>query len=229
MRWGVASKTRWARQRLEQRPDLLAAGTSSVLWAILDEVVEDYAPVVPDSNATSTTSRPPCSPAPSRPPNGSTRCAARLLCSTARSIRWSPSSIWSSAPAVATELRPYLRDVYNHLLFVEEEVADQRDLLQTVLDANMAVISVEQTKVGVRQNSTIEQLTVLATIFLPLTFLTGFFGQNFEWMVTHVASLAAFLIFGIGGLAVALALLLSWLRVHRSKTDTSAAAGEAAG
>ena len=128
----------------------------------------------------------------------------------------------------AAELRPYLRDVYDHLLFVEEEVADQRDLLHTVLDAKMAMITVEQTKVGVQQNSTIERLTVLATIFLPLTFLTGFFGQNFGWLVDHTANLAAFLIYGIGGLALALALLTLWLRRHRPKADTSAAASELA-
>src|SRR5207245_11463654 len=69
----------------------------------------------------------------------------------------------------APELRPYLRDVQDHLLLVDEEVASQRDLLATVLQANMAVLSVEQTRVGVRQNATIEQLTVLATVFLPLT------------------------------------------------------------
>ena len=50
----------------------------------------------------------------------------------------------------------------------------------------MAVISVEQTKVSVQQNSTIEQLTVLATVFLPLTFVTGFFGHNFSWLVRHM-------------------------------------------
>ena len=37
---------RGARQRLEQRPELLAAGSASALWAILDEVVDGYAPVV---------------------------------------------------------------------------------------------------------------------------------------------------------------------------------------
>ena len=73
--------------------------------------------------------------------------------------------------------------MHDHLVLVNEEVAAQRDLLGTVLEANMAVISVEQTKVSVRQNATMEQLTILATVFLPLTFVTGFFGQNFGWLV----------------------------------------------
>ena len=46
VRNGAASGLRGARQRLEQRPELLAAGSSSAMWAILDQVVDDYAPVV---------------------------------------------------------------------------------------------------------------------------------------------------------------------------------------
>ena len=98
----------------------------------------------------------------------------------------------------APQLQPYLRDVQDHLL-VSEEAAAQRDLLGTVLEANMAVISVEQTKVSVRQNTTIEQLTILATVFLPLTFITGFFGQNFAWLIRHISSYTAFLAPGRSG------------------------------
>src|SRR5213078_231391 len=46
VRQGVASELRGARQRLEQRPELLAAGSSSALWAIMDQVVDGYAPVI---------------------------------------------------------------------------------------------------------------------------------------------------------------------------------------
>jgi magnesium transporter len=120
------------------------------------------------------------------------------------------------------KLKPYLRDVQDHLLLANEEIAAQRDLLGTVLEANIAVISVEQTKVSVQQNATIEKLTILATVFLPLTFVTGFFGQNFGWLVRHVDDLVAFLIYGLGGLAVPLILLYFWLKPRRQHQETAA-------
>jgi magnesium transporter len=125
----------------------------------------------------------------------------------------------------APEVQPYLRDVQDTLLLVDEEVAAQRDALGTVLEANMAVLSVEQARIGNRQNATMERLTILATIFLPLTFVTGFFGQNFGWLTGRITSLAAFIIYGIGALLVPLAALAWWLRRRRADTDTSAAAG----
>ena len=212
VRQGVASELRGARQRLEQRPELLAAGSSSALWAILDQVVDGYAPVVAGlerdidqveatvfSGAVAPTER-----------IYSLRSEATDFYRAVHPLLAVVSTV--ERTTAAPELRPYLRDVQDHLLLVDEEVAAQRDLLGTVLQANMAVISVEQTKVGVRQNSTMEQLTVLATIFLPLTFITGFFGQNFAWMVGHIDGWPAFVGLGIGCEVVAVALLVTFFK-----------------
>ena len=223
VRQGVASELRGARQRLEQRPELLATGSASALWAILDQVVDGYAPVVAGlerdidqieatvfSGAVAPTER--------------IYSLRREATDFYRAVHPLLGVVAAVERATADPaLLPYLRDVQDHLLLVNEEVAAQRDLLGTVLEANMAVISVEQTKVSVRQNATIEQLTILATVFLPLTFVTGFFGQNFAWLIGRIHGLAAFLIYGIGGLAAPLILLFLWLRMGRPHTSTGAA------
>src|ERR1700734_1784369 len=219
VRQGVASELRGARQRLEQRPDLLAAGSSSALWAILDQVVDGYAPVVAGlerdidqieatvfSGAVAPTER--------------IYSLRREATDFYRAVHPLLTVVATIERTAVPELGPYLRDVQDHLLLVNEEVAAQRDLLGTVLQANMAVISVEQTKVSVRQNATVEQLTILATVFLPLTFVTGFFGQNFGWLVARIDTLPAFLFFGIGGLAAPFVLLFLWLRLPRPPPDT---------
>jgi magnesium transporter len=225
VRQGVASELRGARQRLEQRPELLAAGSASALWAILDQVVDDYAPVVAglendidqiEATVFSGTVA----------PTERIYSLRREATDFYRAVHPLLAVVTIAERATATpELQPYLRDVHDHLLLVDEEVAAQRDLLGTVLEANMAVISVEQTRVGLRQNTTIEQLTILATVFLPLTFITGFFGQNFGWLVSRIHGLAAFLVYGIGGLVVPLALLFVWLRLRARPTSAEAVRG----
>jgi len=213
-RRGVASELRGARARLEQRPELLRSGTGSALWAILDQVVDGYTPVVAELERDIE--------------QVEAMVFSRALGPTERiySLRREVTDFYRAVHPLlavlttvehgpwAEELLPYFRDVHDHLVLVNEEMATQRDLLTTVLAANIAVISVEQTKISVRQNATMERLTILATIFLPLTFVTGFFGQNFDWLVTHVEGITAFLVFGVGGMLFPCLLLYTWF--HRS-------------
>ena len=223
VRQGVASELREARQRLEQRPELLAAGSPAALWAILDQVVDAYAPVVTELDrdidqieATVFTGI--------VAPTERIYSLRREATDFYRAVHPLLAVITTIERATdAPQLQPYLRDVQDHLLHVNEEVAAQRDLLGTVLEANMAVISVEQTKVSVRQNATMEKLTILATVFLPLTFITGFFGQNFSWLVGHISGPAAFIVYGVGGLLIPLALLFPWLRLRTQHANTAAA------
>jgi magnesium transporter len=105
-------------------------------------------------------------------------------------------------PDLDDDARRYFRDVHDHLIRVTEQVDVYRDLLTGVLD-------VQQTMVSNRQNAVVKQLTVIATIFLPLTFITGFFGQNFDWMVEHVGGWPQFVGFGLGLELLAVAGLLA--------------------
>jgi magnesium transporter len=86
---------------------------------------------------------------------------------------------------------PYVRDLYDHVIRICDEIDSYRDLLDNAMDAYLSMVSN-------RLNEVMKQLTIIATVFLPLSFLTGFFGQNFAWLVSRLGSLAAFLVLGIG-------------------------------
>jgi Mg2+ and Co2+ transporter CorA len=79
------------------------------------------------------------------------------------------------------------------------------DRLAGAIDAYLSTVSN-------RLNDVTKQLAVIATIFLPLTFLTGFFGQNFAWMVDAVGGEAEFWALGVALQALALLGLLALFR-----------------
>ena len=98
-------------------------------------------------------------------------------------------------PGLTRGSREYLRDVGDHLVQVTGELQRQIDdlgaLTATFFNAN-----------ATRLNRLATRLTVMATFFLIWTLVTSFFGQNFGWLVEHVDTLEAFLLYEILGLVV---------------------------
>jgi magnesium transporter len=90
-----------------------------------------------------------------------------------------------------------------------DHVGDQLNRLVEAIDAAADTVA---RLIDLRLNETTYWLTAVATVFLPLTFVTGFFGMNFGWMVRHIASPLAFVLLGVGGCAAGAAITLIALR-----------------
>jgi magnesium transporter len=96
----------------------------------------------------------------------------------------------------------YFRNLYDHLIRISDMVDSYRDLVGGAMDTHLSMVSN-------RLNVVMKQLAIIATIFLPLGFLTGFFGQNFAWPIAHLQNGGAYFLFlGIGSEVVAIVLLL---------------------
>lgn len=80
-----------------------------------------------------------------------------------------------SSNLVEDETTPYLRDVYEHVIQVNESLDTQRDIITSIME-------MYQTGVSNRMNQVMKVLTIIATIFIPLTFIAGIYGMNFDYM-----------------------------------------------
>lgn len=129
--------------------------------------------------------------------------ALRRIITPQRDMMASAIDEIADLPGLELGSRDYFRDVYDHLIRVSDMVDSYRDLLSSAMDVYLSTTSN-------RMNAVMKQLTVVATIFLPITALTGFFGQNFGWLLNHIRSGTTFLIFGVGGIVLSCVLLLLW-------------------
>lgn len=109
-------------------------------------------------------------------------------------------------PGLTLDERDYFRDVYDHLIRISDLIDSYRDLMSGATDLYLSTVSN-------RQNDVMKQLTVIATIFLPLGFITGFFGQNFSFLVSHLISPEwTFWVIGVGSMLATCAGLLIFFR-----------------
>jgi len=179
VRHGEGSELGPARQRLEERPELLRQGTAAVVWAILDKVVDDYHPVVQgieddieevESQVFGDDGQ----------PTERIYFLKREVIEFHRAVNplLVPLERLESGGvtrAIDDELRRYFRDVADHARRVDEQVSSQRELLTSALEANLALVSVQQ-------GDTIKEISSWAAIITVPTLIASIYGMNFEHM-----------------------------------------------
>lgn len=163
----------------EGKGRIRVGGVDYLAYAILDAIVDGYFPVLesfgerlenleeeilvrPDGRTLSRVHR-----------------VKRELLTLRRSI-WPQREAVSSlmrdpSDLVSDETRIYLRDCYDHTIQIMDLLETYRELASGLVDAYMSSVSN-------RMNEVMKVLTIIATIFIPLTFIAGVYGMNFRWM-----------------------------------------------
>jgi magnesium transporter len=167
------------RQRLESDPDLLRCGTEAILYAILDQVVDDYAPVVigleNDIDEIEEAIF------------GGNASVSRRTYELSREVIQFQRAI---TPLVGmlerlmsdyqrqggnADLQSYLRDVHDHAIRIEEQIAAFRELLHNILSVNLAMV-------GLSQNEEVKRISAWAAILFAPTLIGTVYGMNFDHM-----------------------------------------------
>src|SRR3954470_15341292 len=198
-----------ARLRLEARPQLLEEGPASVLWAIVDKIVDDYAPVV-EGLETDIEEVEHTVFAGSVAPTQRIYLLRREVTDFYRAVHplLGPAAAITQGGVleIGAGLRQYFRDVDDHLKLVNEEIMAQRDLLTTILQANMAVVSAQQ-------NEVVRKISAWFGIISVPTFVASVYGMNFEHM-PELSWKAGYPLALIVMLTLAVALYGMFKRVH---------------
>jgi len=177
VRHGMASELKRARRRLEQS-DLLGHGVGAVAWAVLDQVVDDYLPVV---EGIDTDIQEVEEDIFARGDDSTERIyfLKRQVIQFHRAVAPLLPALEAlergAHPQVERELRRYFRDVADHARRVDERLASHRELLTSILEANLALLSV-------KQNAVVRSISAWAAIIAVPTFLASIWGMNFTHM-----------------------------------------------
>jgi magnesium transporter len=167
------------RLEMEQRPDLLTHGPSAALYAIVDRVVDDYVPVLDElDSAIRDTETEVFSPSRSNPAGRIYQLKRAVLDLLGVVMPLVPEMEKLSAAEHAlidADMRPYFRDIHDHLLRDSVQLQGFRELLTNVLAANL-------TQASVRQNEDVRKISAWAAIIAVPTAIAGIYGMNFKYM-----------------------------------------------
>lgn len=178
VRHGQGSRLTEARARLEERSDLLAHGPIAVVWAVLDQVVDDYEPVVEGLENDIAEVERSVFDGRGQDPTERIYLLRRELGEFHRSVHplLAPlQAIERGTWEQAEPMRRFFRDVNDHVKLVHDELVGHREQLREVLDANMALLSH-------RQNEVVRAISGWGAIITVPTLIASVYGMNFERM-----------------------------------------------
>jgi magnesium transporter len=168
------------RQRCETTPQMLAKGPGYVLYALMDFVVDQYLPIVAEIEEEVQELEDALleDPSSAEATHKIYRLKRDLL-----SLRRAVAPLADVAnrltrfdtPHIPEDTRPYFRDVYDHVLRLNETIDMQRELLTTALEAHLSLMSVAQ-------NEHMKRITAWAGMIAVPTMIAGIYGMNFEHM-----------------------------------------------
>lgn len=168
------------RSRCESMPELLSKGQSFVLYAIMDFIVDRYFPVVDDMEKELEMIEDEIfKQKPRRQTTEQIYQLKRELLEVRRAV--SPlvdicnRLMRFDIKSISAETHPYFRDIYDHVVRINEMVDNTRELLNTALEANFSLISISQ-------NDTSKKFAGWAAIIAVPTMVAGFWGMNFKVM-----------------------------------------------
>ena len=179
VRHGEGGDLTGVRRELEARPDLLRHGAGAVLHAIVDRVVDGYAPVVEEvENDVEEVEQEVFAPGRSNPAERIYKLEREVL-DFHRAVSPLAAPLDRLARGqielVPEDLRHYFRDIHDHVLRVDARVEGLRELLTSALQANLA-------QVTVRQNEDVRKISAWVAILAVPTMIAGIYGMNFEHM-----------------------------------------------
>ncbi len=164
-------------QRLSKEPKLLERGVDFVYYLVVDGIVDDNFPILDciadelDELEDSVLAAPQRRDLQSIFELKRHLVTMRKVLSPQRDVLGLLTKRGDARIGERTAL--YLRDVYDHLVRINESIEANRDLLGNALEAYLSAV-------GQRTNEIMKYLTIMSAVFLPLAFVVGFFGQNFD-------------------------------------------------
>jgi magnesium transporter len=174
------------RKRLEGDENLLAMGPESVLYAVIDEIVDGYAPVVAglendiDEIEDALFSE-------GQESSQRIYALSREVIEFQRATQplvgiFESLSDGADKYGVPVELRRYLRDVHDHVLRVVERADAFRSLLQNALTVNTALVGQRQNEASFAQSEQVKRISSWAAIFFAPSIVGSVYGMNFRYM-----------------------------------------------